>query len=669
MPQKPISPKPYDNRKSVTVVASRVSRRGSVEGTEETEIQAQVHVPEEGGWGWVVVTAAFCSTFLMDGISMTFGSMRPDITFDLGISETITSLINSIALALYLIAGPLVSALINRFGFRACAMTGSIICSLSLFTSYFLATYGPLILFYGVFFGLGLALINMATGLVVGFYFEKKRSLAIAISTFGSSVGVMVWYPINVNLVNVAGWRSLTLLHSGMFGIIYFLGMTYRPLLELHVVKTEVTDQPTRTVTYLPNVAAAAASQGPKSDGTKPTAAERLFAAVKNDNFPTGAAVVKDNDEPQALSSQPGPSAGAPHVSKLTITAITPKGGISKRHLQQVKSIMSKTSMAGDAKQQKLQIAVQEEEEPKKVSCWGRLCNWEQHVPESRPMYRDDAFYDGKIEHLPEYQKSRAAVVPEEETGLEYQLAVSRAATAQDLQERRGVFTTAVRRVLATMMDPKLLKLTTFKLFCASGFLIYLGFLVPYSYIQVRNLHAGIDPKHCSLFVSALGGCNGLGRLSFGFIATKICPIKLTATALCVAGVSTIISNFSFNTIFQYAYCGLYGFSVACVVSLRALMLVKLYGLEKLTNATGMILLFQGIGSLISTPLAGALTERFGFTVAFCVAGLFITLGGLILIPVNYIYLKENPLVPPKPDKNKKKSVASNQPVISKTKK
>ncbi|XP_061715030.1 uncharacterized protein LOC133523458 [Cydia pomonella] len=644
MPPKPTLSTTYDKRKSVTVITSRTNRRVSFGGTEETEIQAQVHVPEEGCWGWVVVAAAFCVTFIMDGIALTFGSIRPDMTLDLNVSETMTALINSIALALYLIAGPLVSGLINRFGFRACCMAGSVTCSLSLFISYFLANVGGLILFYGVLCGIGFALINMSTGLVVGFYFEKRRSIAIGTATLGTSVGIMAWYPINSNLVKLAGWRSVTLFHSGMFGIIYFLAMTFRPLLSLHVDKTEVTEEPTRTVTYLPNVAATSSQSG-QPDTAKPSGSERLFAAMTNDQFPTAADVVKDNEEPQILSSQPGPSAESPRASKLTITAMTPTSGISNHQLQKVESIISKTSMT-DFKKQKLKVNVPEQK-PKKVSCWGRLCNWEGHLPESRPMYRDDAFYDGKVERLPEYQSSKGAVVSEEKTGLEYQLAVSRAATAQDLQDRRGVFATAVRRVLATMMDPKLLKLSTFRYFCAAGFLIYLGFLVPFAYIQVRNLQAGIDPRHCSLFVSAMGGFNGLGRLGFGFLAIKFCPIKLSVAGLCIGGVITMLSHVSFNMYFQYVYCSLFGFSVACVISCRALMLVKLYGLEKLTNATGMLLLFQGIGSLISTPLAGILSERFGYTVAFIVSGASLVLGGLMFARMYLIFLKEKVTVSP----------------------
>lgn len=50
------------------------------------------------------------------------------------------------------------------------------------------------------------------------------------------------------------------------------------------------------------------------------------------------------------------------------------------------------------------------------------------------------------------------------------------------------------------------------------------------------------------------------------------------------------------NTIFVIA---------AAFASLRSILLVELLGLEKLTNAFGLLLLFQGIAGIFGSPLAG----------------------------------------------------------------
>jgi hypothetical protein len=43
----------------------------------------------------------------------------------------------------------------------------------------------------------------------------------------------------------------------------------------------------------------------------------------------------------------------------------------------------------------------------------------------------------------------------------------------------------------------------------------------------------------------------------------------------------------------------------ACFASLRSILIVELIGLDKLTNAFGLLLLFQGVAAAIGSPLAG----------------------------------------------------------------
>lgn len=53
------------------------------------------------------------------------------------------------------------------------------------------------------------------------------------------------------------------------------------------------------------------------------------------------------------------------------------------------------------------------------------------------------------------------------------------------------------------------------------------------------------------------------------------------------------------------AAMAVYGFNIGAYVGLTSVILVDLLGLEKLTNAFGLLLLFQGIASLIGPPIGG----------------------------------------------------------------
>ena len=54
-------------------------------------------------------------------------------------------------------------------------------------------------------------------------------------------------------------------------------------------------------------------------------------------------------------------------------------------------------------------------------------------------------------------------------------------------------------------------------------------------------------------------------------------------------------------------YAVTFGVTAGVYVSLTSVILVDLLGLEKLTNAFGLLLLFQGLATLIGPPIVGKL--------------------------------------------------------------
>lgn len=59
-------------------------------------------------------------------------------------------------------------------------------------------------------------------------------------------------------------------------------------------------------------------------------------------------------------------------------------------------------------------------------------------------------------------------------------------------------------------------------------------------------------------------------------------------------------------------------------ISLTSIILVDLLGLERLTNAFGLLILFRGAAAIVGSPLAGAVYDATGsYTVPFLLAGAF----------------------------------------------
>ncbi|KIH53313.1 hypothetical protein ANCDUO_16562, partial [Ancylostoma duodenale] len=68
-------------------------------------------------------------------------------------------------------------------------------------------------------------------------------------------------------------------------------------------------------------------------------------------------------------------------------------------------------------------------------------------------------------------------------------------------------------------------------------------------------------------------------------------------------------------------YAGLFGFTISAYVCLTSVLLVDLLGLGKLTNAFGLLLLWQGVGTIFGPPIAGILadvTDTYVWSFVFC---------------------------------------------------
>lgn len=76
----------------------------------------------------------------------------------------------------------------------------------------------------------------------------------------------------------------------------------------------------------------------------------------------------------------------------------------------------------------------------------------------------------------------------------------------------------------------------------------------------------------------------------------------------------------------------------ATVPSMKTIILVDLLGLDKLTNAFGITLMFQGISSFIGLPVAGYFIEcTKSYNSSFIYCGCTIILSGVMLIPIKFI--------------------------------
>jgi MCP family monocarboxylic acid transporter-like MFS transporter 14 len=82
-------------------------------------------------------------------------------------------------------------------------------------------------------------------------------------------------------------------------------------------------------------------------------------------------------------------------------------------------------------------------------------------------------------------------------------------------------------------------------------------------------------------------------------------------TTLIVAGLATMVAPFCNEVVYTHmTYGALFGFFSGGYVGLTSIVVVDLVGVDKLSDAFGVLLLFQGVAVAIGTPLAGKRKTR-----------------------------------------------------------
>lgn len=171
----------------------------------------------DGGWGWVVVFCSFIISMVADGISYSFGLLYIEFLNYFQESKSKTSWIGSLFMAVPLLSGPVMSALVDRYGCKYMTMLGGLISG----AGFVIASFGNSIewefIFFGVVAGLGLGLCYVTAVVSIAYWFDKYRTLAIGLGSCGTGVGTFVYAPLTQFFINEYGWRGTILLLAGTF--------------------------------------------------------------------------------------------------------------------------------------------------------------------------------------------------------------------------------------------------------------------------------------------------------------------------------------------------------------------------------------------------------------------------------------------------------------------
>ncbi|CAG0904635.1 unnamed protein product [Darwinula stevensoni] len=169
---------------------------------------------------------------------------------------------------------------------------------------------------------------------------------------------------------------------------------------------------------------------------------------------------------------------------------------------------------------------------------------------------------------------------------------------------------------------------------------------------QDLAMEKGVSSEDSSFLLSVIGIANTLGRVTFGYICDHRWlytenlrrRLWLYNIAIIVCGLSTALTTRGTSYGVLVLTTSVFGCTSGAYVGLTSVILVDLLGIEALTNAFGLVLLFNGIASLFGPPIAGWLYDRLGsYDSGFYVAGTVIALSGLMLFCIPLVETLQAP--------------------------
>lgn len=201
----------------------------------------------DGGWGWAVAFAFFIIEAFTFGTIKSFGVFFNDLISYFDESNSRVSWIVSIAVFVMTFTSPLSTVLSNRFGHRPVVMLGGCLVSLGMVLASFARRIEEIYIGVGIVSGLGYSFSFLPGVTIVSQYFDKRRSLILALASTGECFALFIFAPALTSLNNNLGWRNCFLILGALQLNIVVSGALLRPLIIVESPERKTLDGGTET--------------------------------------------------------------------------------------------------------------------------------------------------------------------------------------------------------------------------------------------------------------------------------------------------------------------------------------------------------------------------------------------------------------------------------------
>ncbi|KUL84175.1 hypothetical protein ZTR_07209 [Talaromyces verruculosus] len=170
-------------------------------------------------------------------------------------------------------------------------------------------------------------------------------------------------------------------------------------------------------------------------------------------------------------------------------------------------------------------------------------------------------------------------------------------------------------------------------LFTACGFFfIYFGMFMPFFYTTEYALAQGFSSNLSFYTVSIINGASLFGRIIPGMVADKYGRFNLCIAMTTFSGIIalcwTTVTSVGGIVMFSLAY----GFTSGGILSLQQACAAQIASPTTIGTVVGFVMASTSFSALASTPIGGALIEKYGYLSLSIYSGVSLLLGAAVLL-------------------------------------
>lgn len=643
----------------------------------EDDSESKPNIPD-GGWGWVVVLSSFIISMIADGISFSFGLLYIEFLDEFQASKSTTAWIGSLFIAVPLLSGPIMSALVDRYGCRSMTMLGGIVSTFGFILASISNSLEMMLITFGVIAGLGLGLVYVTAVVAIAYWFDKKRTLAVGLGACGTGVGTFVYAPMTQYFIQEYGWRGTILLLSGT-------------LLNLCVCGAVMRDPEWLIAEHKRQAKGRSKDSSSISISGRSGGGESIYPGIEELKI-----LMKSGHPPDYILTQLATSIQvAEHLESTTkMNANMRAKGNSVIHLPTYLKQSEKVpievleTLTGNKKLYNIilvnypsllnsyksssehKLPTESFDEPKnppavsvklKALARDKTTEKDEHghrsIEDCRALKKQDSKGERRewlrkrlsvnYHYLKDLRMPRNSIMHRNAmlNISKYRLRASSCPNIYKnsmitINEKEEKWYAECFSCMSGLFDVSLYTKFHFVLLSLSTIILFTWFIVPYFYLVEHLTQIGYSEDDGAFILSIVGITNTIGMIGLGWIGDRPCvnvgALYSACLVLCGMCVATMPPA-SLNLIVLAVISAVFGLLFAGAFTFIPSLLVGLVPLEDFTSAYGLVLFGQGVGHLIGPPLSGLLFDLTKtWELSFYLGGGWIAFAGILVLVIPF---------------------------------